>query len=61
MKNWVAFHGGRKVQLISMAGYFLYNLKSPKPFVVEFRQGACCLDVSAEEPNLVSNFIGRGW
>ena len=61
MENWVAFHGGRKVQLISMAGYFLYNLQSPQPFEVEFRGGACCLDVSAEEPNLVSNFVDRGW
>ena len=35
MKNWVAFHGGRKVQLICMAGYFMSNFKSPKPFEVE--------------------------
>ena len=35
MKNWVAFHGGREVQLISMAGYFLNDFQSPKPFEVE--------------------------
>ena len=60
MENWVAFHGGRKVQLISMVVYFLDNLKSAQPFEVKFRRGACGLNVSAEEPNLISDFVHRG-
>ena len=60
MKNWVAFHGNGKVQLISMAGYFMGNLIPSQSFKIEFGCGACGLDMSAEEPNFILDFLCRG-
>ena len=56
----MAFHGRGEVQLISMAGYLLGNLKSPHSFEVEFERGACGLDMSAKESNLISDLVSRG-
>ena len=49
MENRAAFDGSGEVQLICMARYLLDNLKAPQSFEIEFRRGACGLNVSAEE------------
>ena len=57
MEDRMALHRSRKVQLISMAGYFLYYLKPFKSFEVELGGGPSSLDVSAQEPDLIPYLI----
>ena len=53
MENCMTFHGSGEVQLISVAAYFLGNLKSPQPFEVN----SGCV---GGEPKLISDFVCRG-
>ena len=43
-----------------MAGYLLNDFKSSQPNELEFRRGAYGLDMSAEEPNFIPDFVYRG-
>ena len=56
----VRFHGCGKIQLISMARYLLQDLESSQTFKIQLRGGPGSLDMSAEEPNLISFIINWG-
>ena len=53
----MTLHGGRQVQLITIARYFLGYLKPSKALKVEFGGGSGGLDVSAEEPKFIPYLV----